>query len=68
MQNVLTPKQMAKMTGQLSSMDLAIGPPVCLFTKNMYHKIENRVSWYESKIISKKTKEELKFWLNKIYI
>ena len=54
MQTVLTPKQLAKITGQVSSMPLAIGPLVHLFTKNMYHKIENRTSWYEPKIISRK--------------
>ena len=54
MQTVLTPKQLAKITGQVSSMPLAIGPLVHLFTKNMYHKIENRTCWYEPKIISKK--------------
>ena len=56
MQNVLTPKQLAKITGQLSSMHLAIGPLVRLFKRKVYHEIENRVSWYEPKIISKETK------------
>ena len=55
MQNVLIPKQLAKITGQLSSMHLAIGSLVHLFTRNMYHETENRVSWYEPKIISKET-------------
>ena len=55
--NFLTPKQLAKITGQLSSMHLAIGPLVRLFTRNMYHEIENRTSWYEPKIISKKKKK-----------
>ena len=68
MQNVLTPKKLAKITGQLSSMRLAIGPLVRLFTRNMYQEIENRVSWCKPKIISKKTKDELEFWLNNIYI
>ena len=68
MQNVLTPKQLAKITGQLSSMQLAIGPLVRLFTRNMYHEIEDRTSWYEPKIISKETKAELEFWLNNINI
>ena len=35
MPNVLTPKQLAKITGQLSSMHLAIGPLVRLFTGNL---------------------------------
>ena len=34
----------------------------------MYHEIENRVSWYEHKIINKETKDELEFWSNNIYI
>ena len=68
MQNVLTPKQLAKITGQLSSMHSATAPLVRLFTRNMYHEIENGFSWYEPKIISKETKDELEFWLNNIYI
>ena len=67
-QNILTPKQLAKITGQLSSMNLAIGALVHLVTRNMYHKIENRTSWYEPKIISKETKDKLEFWLNNINI
>ena len=39
-----------------------------LFKSKMYHEIEKRVSWYEPKIISKETKDELEFWLNNIYI
>ena len=34
----------------------------------MYHEIENRVSWYKPKIISKEMKDELEFSLNSIYI
>ena len=68
MQNNLTPKKLAKITGQLSSMRLAIGPLVRLFTRNMYHEIEIRVSAYEPKIITKETKDELEFWLNNIHI
>ena len=68
MQNVLTPEQLAKITGQLSSMCLAIERLLRLFTRKMYHEIENRVSWYEPMIISKETKDELEFWLNNIYI
>ena len=58
MQNVLTPKQLVKITGQLSSVHLVIGPLVRLFTRKMYHKIENRFSWCEPKIISKETKDK----------
>ena len=68
MQNVLTPKQLAKITGQLSSMHFAIGHLARFFMRNMYHEIENRVSWYEPKIISKETKDKLECWVNNIYI
>lgn len=34
----------------------------------MYDKIENRICWYESKIITIETKEELDFWLPNIHI
>ena len=49
-------------------MYIAIWPLVRRFTRNMDHKIENTVSWYEPKIISKETKDELELWLNNIYI
>ena len=68
MHSVLTPKQLAKITGQLSSMHLAIGLLVRLFTRKMYHETESRVSWYEPKVIRKETKDELEFWVNNIYI
>ena len=61
MQNVLTPRQLAKITGQLSSMHIAIGPLVRLFTRNMYRKIENRTSWYDPNTISKEMKDEIEF-------
>ena len=47
-------------------MHLTIGSFVRVLTRNMYYGIENRISWYEPKIISKETKEELEFWLNNI--
>ena len=42
-------------------MHLAIGPLVRLFTRKMYHEIENKASWYKPKIISKEDKDELEF-------
>ena len=49
-------------------MHLAIGLLVRVFRRNMYDKIENRICWYESKIITIETKEELDFWLPNIHI
>ena len=34
----------------------------------MYHFIENKISWYEPKLVNKNIKEELKFWRNNINI
>ena len=41
-QDFLTPKQLSKVAGQLSSMHLAIGPIVRLFTRNMYRFIKKK--------------------------
>ena len=56
----VTPKQLAKVTGKLSSMHLALGPIVRLFSRNIYHDIESRFSWHEAKCISKETADKLK--------
>ena len=64
----MTPKQLSKVAGQLSSMHLAIGPLVRLFTRNMYRFIEKRISWFEQKLVSKNVKEELEFWRDNINI
>lgn len=56
----VTPKQLAKITGKLSSMHVALGPIVRLFSRNIYHDIESRFSWHEAKCISKETADKLK--------
>ena len=53
-QEFLNPKKLSKVAGELSSMHLPIGPLVRFFTRNMYHFIEKRISWYEQKIVKKK--------------
>ena len=65
-QEFLTPKQLSKVSGQLSSMHLVTAQLVRLFTRNMYHFIEKRISLFKQKIVSKNVKEELKFWRNYI--
>ena len=57
-QEFLTPKQLSKVAGQLSSMHLAIGPLVRFFTRNMYHFIERRISWYDRKLVNKNIKKQ----------
>ena len=59
-QDFLTQKQLSKVAGQLSAMHLSIGLLFRRFTRNMYHFIENRISWHEPKIVNKNAKEELK--------
>ena len=43
-QEFLTPKQLPKVAEQRSFMHLPIGPLVRLFTRNMYHFTEKRIS------------------------
>ena len=56
----MTPKQLSKLAGHLSSMHLTIDPLVPLFTRNMYHFIEKKVCWCEQKIV-KTLKNNLNF-------
>ena len=44
-QEFLTPKHLSKVARQLSSIHLAIGPSIPLFTRKTFHFIENRVFW-----------------------
>ena len=60
-QEFLIPKQLSKVAGQLPFMHLAMGQLLRFFTRNMYHFIEKRISWYEQKLVNKNVKEELKF-------
>ena len=58
-QKSVTPKHLAKIAGELSSANLVLGPIVRLFSVKIYHDIESRFSWLETKAISKESKEEL---------
>ena len=59
-QDFLTPRQLSKVAGQLSAMHLSIDSLFRLFTRNMYHFIENRISWHEPKTVTKTLKKYLK--------
>ena len=61
-----TPQELSQVTGTLASMHLAIGLLVRLFTRQLYHQIELRVSWYDRVQISLEAISELTFWLNNI--
>ena len=47
-QEFVTSKLLLMVAGQFSSMHLAIGPSVQLFTKNMHYFIQKRISWFGS--------------------
>ena len=61
-----TAKELSSIAGTLSSMHLAIGPLVRLFTRNIYHHIEKSPSWYNTVNLSRETTNDLTFWLNNI--
>ena len=55
-------KQISKIAGQLSSMHLAVGPLVRLFTRHMYRAIATRVTWFGPVMLDYDTISELVFW------
>lgn len=59
-------KHMSKLASQLSSMHLAIGPLVRLFTRHMYQLVETRETWYQPKFLNAEVKTEMLFWRDDI--
>ena len=55
-------RSLARITGQLISMSLALGPVTRLMTRAMYRSIESRASWCDSIVISDSVITELTFW------
>ena len=62
----VTPKDLAKLAGTLSSMHQAIGPLVRLFTRNMYQQISISPTWYQPITLTPHTTSDLNFWLQAI--
>ena len=58
-QKSVTPKHLAKIAGELSSAQLVLGPIVRLLPGKIYHDIESRFSWLETKAISKENEKEI---------
>ena len=58
---VCNAKNLAKIAGTLSSMHLALGKIVRLFTRKIYYQIEGRKSWYTTEAAAPGTIEELQF-------
>ena len=65
-QKTSTPKELAKLAGTLSSMHMAIGPSVRLFTRSMYRQIACAASWHQRILLTQGTIEQLSFWLENI--
>ena len=59
----VTPKELAKLAGTLSSMHQAIGSLVRLFTRNMYQQISISPTWYQPITLTPHTTSDLNFWL-----
>ena len=61
-----TAKRLARIAGMLSSMHLAIGSLVRLFTRSLYHQIASSPSWYKVNNLSPGTTHDLNFWLTNL--
>lgn len=61
-QALCSAKQLAKVAGYISAMNLAIGPMVRLFTRNLYRQIDARNSWHDAMLLYPESKNELVFW------
>jgi hypothetical protein len=59
--------KLAKLCGFLNSLSLAMGPVVCLFTRNMYACIAASSSWNDVVLANAGVKDKLQFWLNNIH-
>ena len=59
-------KELAAITGTLSSMHKAIGSLVRFYTRSMYADIAKTDTWFDNIQISPKTLHELVFWLQNI--
>lgn len=65
-QGCCTAKALARVAGTLSSMHLAIGPLVRLFTRSMYQQVAAAASWQSVTPLAAKVVEDLNFWLKNI--
>lgn len=57
---------LARVTGKIVSMTLALGPVTRLMTRAMYRSIEDRNFWSDCLYISESVAVELKFWLSNL--
>ena len=66
--SVVSARELAKVTGLVLSMMIAVGPVARLRTRAMYSMINSRVSWNRKMSISLDARDELEFWLQHIHL
>ena len=59
-------KDIARISGYLVAMTIALGPIARLFTRQMYFVIANRISWRGHVVVNEPLAQELKFWLHHV--
>ena len=59
-------KDIARISGYLVAMTIALGPIARLFTRQMYFVIACRRSWQDHVFVSEHLAQELKFWLQHV--
>ena len=64
--NLVAVKELAGVTGQIVSMQPAVGKIVQLKSREMFSCINSRASWEAPVIVSNKAKAELGFWRSQI--
>ena len=62
-QFVVSARQVARLTGNLSSMGLALGPVVRLWTRELHRTIQQSPSWDMKFQLSEDAKNEVRFWV-----
>jgi hypothetical protein len=59
---VVSARHLAQLTGLLSSMGLALGPVVRLWTRELYRSIQQSTSWDQKFGLSEEGRNEILFW------
>ena len=61
--NLISARNIARITGQVISMSLALGPIARFMTRGLYALLNNRYSWCHRLKVSPEAALELQFWL-----
>ena len=63
-QFVVSARQVARLTGNLASMGLALGPVARLWTRELYRVVQQSLSWDKKFQLSDDAKTEIMFWVD----